>query len=78
MFELSALQDQRLQLPELLTCQTGYFGDVCLQCPFGIHMSTAQQNTCTHYLAGITGDVSYFLPGMTRGYVTWFEYVQRL
>ena len=78
MFELSASQDQRLQFPGWLTCQTGYFGDVCLQCPFGIHMSAAQQNTCTHYLAGITGAVSYFLPGMTRGYVTWFEYVQRL
>ena len=78
MFELSALQDQRLQLPEWLTFQTGYFGDVSLQGPFGIHMSTAQQNTCTHYLAGIIGDVSNFLPGMTRGYVTWFEYVQRL
>ena len=48
MFKLLALQDQRLQLPELLTCQTGYFGDVCLQCPFGIHMSTAQLNTCAH------------------------------
>ena len=68
MVELSALQDQRLQFPELVTCQTGYFGDVCLQCPFGIHMSAAQQNTCTHCLAGITGDVSYFLPGMFKGY----------
>ena len=42
-------------------------------------MTAAQQNTCTHYLAGITyDDVSNFLPGMTGGYVTWFEYVQRL
>ena len=78
MFELSAVQDQRLQFTEWPTCQTGYFGDVFLQCPFGIHMSTAQQNTCTHYLAGITGEVSKFLPGLTGGYVTWFEYVQRL
>ena len=47
MFELSALQDQRLQFPEWFTCQTGHFGDVsgtatCLQRPLGIHTSTTQ------------------------------------
>ena len=53
-FELSALQDQRLQFTEWPTCQTGYFGDVSgtatrLQCPFGIHTSTKQHELPARY-----------------------------
>ena len=70
MFELSALQDQRLQLPELLTYQTNYFVTFACSVRWDPHERRAAEHVHTTILAGITGDVLYFLPGMTRGYVT--------